>query len=334
MPRLPGQGPAGACESGSVTLTSEMAGETGGFAQRPSWVSAPIKLRRQVELICGSGVVGSTDVHGGMSPGPAAILGLDDGRRVFVKAVSGQASVGSHRAYMREAATLAAMPAQAPAPTLVGSADVDGWLALVMTVADGEPAGPPWTSSGIRLVASACEAIAVIPAPSSVPMICDLLTDLDGWHKLAGGDAGRLDEWEHSHATALARLAAGWQDWTVGETLVHQDVRADNAVVDHAAGRATLVDWSFGCSGADWLDRARLAADVVCAGHQDGQSVALRAAVGILDLLPPGSARFVAALAGMWRYRSTLPALPGHPSLRRWQYERALAVRPLLAAVI
>jgi hypothetical protein len=113
--------------------------------------------------------------------------------------------------------------------------------------------------------------------------------------------------------------------------LVHQDIRADNAVVDHVAGRATLVDWSFGCSGAHWLDRARLAADIVCAGHQDGRSVALLSAVGILDSLPQDAARFVAALAGMWRYRSTLP---GHPSLRRWQYERALAVRPLLTVLI
>jgi hypothetical protein len=42
-----------------------------------------------------------------MSPGPAAILALEDGRRVFVKAVSRHVSAGSHRAYEREATVLA-----------------------------------------------------------------------------------------------------------------------------------------------------------------------------------------------------------------------------------
>lgn len=45
-----------------MTLTSEAAGEPRGFAQRPSWVAAPSELREQVELICGSAVIGSDDV--------------------------------------------------------------------------------------------------------------------------------------------------------------------------------------------------------------------------------------------------------------------------------
>ena len=161
-----------------MTLTSEAAGEPRGFAQRPSWVAAPTELREQVELICGSAVIGSDDVHGGMSPGPAAILRLEDGRRVFVKAVSRQTSAGSHRAYAREAATLAALPAEAPAPTLFGCADVDGWLALVMSAAAGKPAGPPWMANNVRLVAAACETLAALPAPQAVPAISELLTDL------------------------------------------------------------------------------------------------------------------------------------------------------------
>jgi hypothetical protein len=315
-------------------LTSGTAGGPRGFAQRLPWVATPVALRAQVERICGSAVIGSEDVHGGMSPGPAAILHLADGRRVFVKAVSRQASAGSHGAYAREAATLAAMPAEAPAPTLYGCADVDGWLALVMSAAAGKPAGPPWTAGSVRLVAAACDTIAALPAPQSVPVISDLLTDLDGWHKLAAGDGAALDGWELRRAASLANLAADWRGWTAGAALVHQDIRADNAVVDHAAGRATLVDWSYGCAGANWLDRARLAADVVGTGHQDGPSAAVRAAVDILASLPQGAARFVVALAGMWRYRSTLPPLPGHPTLRPWQYQRALALRPLLATLL
>lgn len=308
--------------------------DQGTFAERPSWATAPAAIRCRVEEICDSPVAGSRDVHGGMSPGPAAVLRLRDGRSAFVKAVSRAASGRSFQAYVREAVTLAAMPRQAPAPTLIGYVDADGWFALVMSVAPGEPAGPPWTAGSADLVAAACETLARIEAPGAVPRVADLLTDFDGWQRLATGRAGRLDGWERRHAATLARLAAGWQHWTAGQTLVHQDIRADNAVVDRAAGRAVLVDWGYGCAGAEWLDRARLAADIVCSGHHDGSAAGLRTAIGILDPLPADAARYVVALAGMWRYRSTLPALPGQPTLRHWQRARAWAMRPLLAALI
>ncbi|WP_127499658.1 phosphotransferase [Actinoplanes solisilvae] len=274
-------------------------------------------------------MAGARDVHGGMSPGPAAILNLAHGRRVFAKAVSREASEASHRFYLREADVLAAIPAAAPAPSLLGTVEVGGWCALVMSLAEGDPAGPPWTATTVTLVVAACEQIAALTAPPSLPRVGDLLTDLDGWHRLIAADAA-LDRWEHRHAGALAELAEGWEQWTTGTTLVHQDVRADNAVVDSGVGRAVLVDWSFGCAGADWLDRARLAADLVGAGHREGAEVALASATKILGGLPAGAVRFVAALAGMWRYRSTLPAPPGHPTLRNWQRERAVRLRPLL----
>jgi hypothetical protein len=107
-------------------------------------------------------------------------------------------------------------------------------------------------------------------------------------------------------------------------------IRADNAIIDHRGGRARLVDWGYGCAGADWLDRARLAADIVGTGHEAGHEPALRSAVAVLERLPAGAGRFVVALAGMWRYRATLPPLPGHPTLRSWQHHRARAVRPLV----
>jgi hypothetical protein len=305
----------------------------GGFTSRLPWSAAPEPLRRQVDRICGGSQVG-TDVHGGMSPGPAAVLSLRDGSRVFVKAVSDSLSTRSHANFVREAVALRAMPRGAPAPHLLGVAEWCGWIALVMSCAPGAAAGPPWTAGGVPLVARACEATSACVAPAVVPPILDLLTDLDGWAKLAAGQAGPLDGWEAAHGTQLAARAEGWGAWTAGTWLVHQDIRADNAIVDHRSGCATLVDWSYCCAGANYLDRARLAADVVCTGHEDGPEAALAVALAILAPLPDEAARFVIALAGMWRYRSTLPPLPGSPTLRHWQYERARAIRPLLAALI
>ncbi|XVU30223.1 hypothetical protein ACQPZJ_24980 [Actinoplanes sp. CA-054009] len=283
-----------------------------------------MSLRQKVTSISGAPVVSSRDVHGGMTPGPAVVLGLADGREIFVKAVPTSAT-GSCRAYRREAIALAALPPSAPAPTLIGSAEIDGWFALIMTRVAGAPAGPPWDDRAARLVATACARIGSLSAPAEVPPIGELLTDLDGWDRLP--DELR-DGWEREHAPKLARIARRWPEWTAGRALVHQDVRADNALIGDEA--ATLVDWSFGCSGASWLDGARLAADVVAAGHRDGPEAALRVAGQTLAGLPEGASRFVAALAGMWRFRSTLPPLAGLPTLRGWQAARARALRPLL----
>ena len=52
----------------------------GSFTERPSWATAPGAVRRRVETICASPVSHSADIHGGMSPGPAAILSLADAR--------------------------------------------------------------------------------------------------------------------------------------------------------------------------------------------------------------------------------------------------------------
>lgn len=111
---------------------------------------------------------------------------------------------------------------------------------------------------------------------------------------------------------------------------MHQDVRADNAIVDLDSGIGTLVDWSFACAGAAWLDRARLAADIVCTVHADGSDAALKAASSIRDAINEQGIMFVAALAGMWRLRSTLPPIASLPTYRQWQLSRSIAVRPLL----
>ncbi|SNS77846.1 hypothetical protein SAMN05421812_101755 [Asanoa hainanensis] len=62
------------------------------FTNRPPWHKAPADLRAAV---CGGEVVAARDVHGGMSPGPAAILTLANGDTVFAKAVSSAVSAGA-----------------------------------------------------------------------------------------------------------------------------------------------------------------------------------------------------------------------------------------------
>ncbi len=301
-----------------------------------------------------------------MSPGPAAVLTLADGRIVFVKAVGPSKSADLYRG---EAVALALLPPGVPAATLLGTVDADGWVAVITSYAPGVIAGPPWTDRGIAAVVQACVRVAAFRAPDGLPPVLDLLPDLDGWAKLTA-----VDSWEAQWAPRLAEAVLGWREWTAGDVLVHHDLRADNAIVDASTGLATLVDWSFASRGAPWIDRALLAADVAAAGHVDGPEAAVAAALRVLDALPdptlrsgvpltrasrsaavrpeaagsrerlPGEAvpatalsasgRFVIGLAGMWRFNSTLADIPGMPTHRRWQRERAHAMRPLLQHLI
>ncbi|HET8988101.1 MAG TPA: hypothetical protein VFN43_06280 [Humibacillus sp.] len=123
-------------------------------------------------------------------------------------------------------------------------------------------------------------------------------------------------------------MSDGWRTWTMGDRLVHLDVRCDNAV-EHG-DTVWLVDWAAACSGAGWIDEAMLALDVVGSGHVGGEQVALDAALGILARLPYEARRFVVAWTGMLRRNSLLPPRPARPTYRAWQAQRAQALQPLL----
>ncbi|MEU8655888.1 phosphotransferase family protein [Actinoplanes philippinensis] len=289
----------------------------------------PTVLAHAVETCLGSPIVDFRDVHGGMTPGPAATLSLDNGASAFVKAMSKGINARSYELYQQEAAVLAVMRTGVPAARLWGIVEVDDWVALVMDRVPGTAAGPPWTNGAVAAVASACAATAEVIAPAGVPPVLGRLPDLDGWTKLAA-EPDDLTGWEIRHVDRLAAATSGWRTWTAGRLLTHQDIRADNAIIDPASGTAVLVDWGCAAAGAPWLDRALLAADVVAAGHAEGPEVARRQALELLLGEPSEASRFVIAQAGMWRRNSTLPAHPGMPTHRAWQRARADVLQPLI----
>lgn len=304
------------------------------FTARPSWASVPGSVRQRLTDVLGSPTIGWTDLHGGMSPGPAARLTLADGRRVFVK--GGSATVGprSHRLHVREAEVLGCLPPTVPAAQLLAVVRTREWIVLATTWVDGPSTGAPWTAPAVRAVADACALVAAHPAPPSMPRCADRYEGLDGWASLASGQPTTdLDAWDTRHAERLAELATGWREWIDGGSLAHHDVRGDNAVIDRRTGQATLVDWAFCGQGPSWLDRAWLAIDVVAAGHVGGPARAVDEAMRLLASAPTEASRFVVAVAGMWRFNATLPPHPGMPTHRRWQLERVCALRPLLDAI-
>jgi aminoglycoside phosphotransferase (APT) family kinase protein len=298
--------------------------------QRVAWGDAPAWLRAEVEDRLGGPVAEAVTQPAGFSPGIAARLRLDDGRRAFVKAVGPEPnpdSPGIHRAEVR---TMAVLPRSAPAPRLLWSLDRRGWVALGFEDVDGAHPALPWRPGELRRVLDmvAAMAAALTPAPAGLPPAGDRLADtFTGWRDLAAaraaGDAlPGLDPWAARHLDRLADLEAGWPAAAAGPTLVHSDLRADNLLLTPT--RVVAVDWPWACVGAAWLDLLLLLPSVAMQGGPDPEPTFTAHPVAA-GADPGAVTATLAAVAGFLVAGARRPPPPGLPTLRAFQHGQAVA---------
>jgi len=301
------------------------------FTRRSTWADTPSPVREAVAEALGAPITGHTDLHGGMSPGPAVRLRLADGREVFVKAVSADVRAHNHAMIRQEAGILDVLPTTVPAPRRLATVEVGPWIALATTWAPGTtPAA--WTDASMAAVVQACRTASAHDAPGVLPPVAQRIFDFNGWERLARIGPG--DDWEAATAGPAAGVVAGWERWTAGGALVHRDLRLDNTAVDEATASATLLDWAYASAGAPWIDVAQLAADVVATGHGHGPATATDRAYRLVRTLPDEAARFVVGLAGMWTIRAVTVTEPVMPEIATWRRARAAALRPLVTRLI
>jgi hypothetical protein len=301
------------------------------FTPRTPWMETPQPVRTAVAEALGTTIVAHTDLHGGMSPGPAVGLRLADGRKVFVKAVSAEVRAHNHRMIRQESNILDILPQSVPAPRRLTMVERGPWIALATTWAPGAT-GASWTDASIKAVVKACRTANGHRAPAALPPVAQRIFDFDGWTRLLA--LGPSDPWEATHAEPAADVVSGWPRWTAGDALVHRDIRLDNTTVDAHGGRAVLLDWAYAASGAPWIDVAQLAADVVATGHVQGPDVATERAYRLVRTLPPEASRFVVGLTGMWTIRAATIPDGVMPTISTWRRARATALRPLVARMI
>ena len=296
--------------------------------QRIPWEALPASVRDAVETGLGAKVAGATTQPGGMSPGVAARLELADGQRAFVKAVGSEPNPYSPGMHRREAEVAAALPAEAPAPRLLFAHDDGNWVALVFEDVEGHEPAVPWRPDELERVLAALTdlAEALTPAPVAAPTAADYLAELfGGWSQLAQqGGAEGVDPWATARLDELARLEAGWAEASIGETLLHADVRSDNVLLTEE--RVVFVDWPHACLGAAWLDLAGFLPSLAMQGGPRPWEVFEAHPLGrnaprerVLPL--------IAAFAGFFVQRSTLPPPPGLATLR--EFQRAQSVEAL-----
>ena len=291
--------------------------------QRLPWSDIPAPLRAAVEDQLGARVVQAVTQPGGFSPGVAARLRLDDGRRAFVKAV-GDINPESPDIHRAEARIAAALPASAPAPRLLGTIDTAGWVILILEDIEGRTPAQPWQQAELDrvLVAMTGLAATLTPSPVQAPPAGTRYNHLgQGWQLFGSAPDGArlasaLDPWAARNLSSCAALERDWADAVRGDCLAHGDTRADNVLL--TANRVVFVDWPWACLAPPWFDLVGMLPSVAMQGGGDAEQILARHPLGrAAD--PAAVTVMVAALAGLFLWLCGQPDPPGLPTLRAFQ---------------
>jgi aminoglycoside phosphotransferase (APT) family kinase protein len=280
-------------------------------------------MRAALEAEFGGRVIASDGRTGGFSPGLAAVLTFDDGRRVFAKAVSAARNQFSFDMIRAESRVLAALPAHVPAPGLRWTYDDGEWVALVTDAIDGHNPGRPWNADdlGRYLAAATTLAESLTPRPIDATPIWDD-DEFRSWSRLAsepGSDA--FAPWIRARMPQLAGLDAQWPIATRGDSLMHGDFRADNLVLKPGGG-FVAVDWPSVTAGPAWLDL--LLSLPSAAMHGAGDPDQLWRGHPLARAAEPDAVNVaLAGFAGMLLGRSLEPVPPLLPTIREFQRVQA-----------
>lgn len=317
----------------------DMEGPPPARGERLAWGDVPVGVRERVQRWLGGRVVEAVTQPAGFSPGVAARLVVDDGRRVFVKAIGPEPNADSPDIHRSEIRVAAALPSAAPVSRMLWSHDegAGGWVVLAFEDIDGRHPTEPWQADELDRVVAAMEEMGELLTPSPLPesMVgaasVKFGASLQGWRRLRDDRPSLLehvDEWSRRHIDTLVAIDETAEDALKGSTLLHSDIRADNILL--TPERTWFVDWPHACVGPSWFEVVGLAPSVTMQGGPPPEEVAARhSAYRAAD----GDAVTAAAvaLAGYFTYQAVQPPLPGLPTLRAFQEAQGTVARQWVA---
>lgn len=317
-------------------------------SRRPAWADLPRAVRDGLASAAGSAVVGvEPPVASGFSGGFAAVLHLADGRDVFAKAGYG-ANPHLLDAYAKEAWVLERLPAAVPAPRLIGAAALGpgeagefGWSLLAIEAAGGS-IPVPWTTRALGIAHEACLACveALSPAPADLAARLGRMVDTFARAEkivgaLPGLAAGTLERsagqprWLDRRLDDVQALVLRARTALAGDTATHNDLRADNLLID--GDRAVVVDWNWPNLGPAWTDWVGL----LPIARADGVDVdaALAASPLTRHVDPDDVDAWLAVVAAYMLSVAPQPLwVGGHPAIRQHQRRYARLFLDWLAA--
>jgi hypothetical protein len=261
-------------------------------------------LAARLGVLLASPVVSATVVGRGFTNNARWLVGLEDGRTVFVKQAADLVTADwlrrEHHAYEH---------LHGPwLPRMLAWQD-SAQPVLVLEDLSACSWPPPWSDAGIAAVQGALADISAAPPPPGLRRAIDSNYAEGGWPEVARDPSPFLslglcsERWLRQ---ALSRLlsAADFRQLD-GAALCHLDVRSDNVCLRD--GQAILVDWNLAAIGnpefdlAFWLPSLRV---------EGGPRPAEIAQVN------PG---VVAIVAGFFASRAGLPTIPAAPDVRKIQ---------------
>jgi len=257
-----------------------------------------------------------TPVKGGNSDAQRGIVHIFDGSPVFVK-IGYSEHTKNWTAKEIQAYGFLKEYGYAHMPQLLSAnEDQTGFAIEALTTEDGWDWTDTWDKSRLDATLAAMDTLAALhPDDTYGELLKPVITDADnGWKKLSASPERQAVLSEklraHSAPDILADLSASVERssaYTVRhDTLVHGDVRADNAAWNAKRGEVKLIDWNWLELGDIRLDLAAFLTHV----HKNGLDV--REEYG--DRLDPDALYWI---AGFWFEAASKPMWPGGPTTLR-----------------
>ena len=296
----------------------------------------PGRVRSEVERWLGCAVVVAVTQPTGFSPGVAAWLTTDDGRRVFVKAAGPEPNADTPKMHRREISAVTALPGASPVPRLLWSYDEGegGWVVLVFEDVDGRHPIQPWRIDELDRVVAAMEDLSTLLTPSPLP--ADMIGTagdefVRGWRLLRDERPSRLDsvdERSRCHIETLVAIEETVGRALEGDTLLNNDIRADNILL--TPERTWFVDWPHASVGPPWLDVVTFAPSVTMQGGPHPEEVISRHSA-CRNAESDAITAAVVALAGYFTHQAVQPPPPGLPTVRAFQDAQGVVAREWVA---
>ncbi|MBP2380811.1 phosphotransferase [Brachybacterium sacelli] len=288
------------------------------MTHRLRWADLPLPVRTRVETRLGAPVLETRSAIGGFSSSSAEIVTTAGGRRAFVKAVTSRINAASEELNRREAATLADLPRDVPAPRLLDAFSEGDWFVLLIEVADGELPQQPWQPRELDVVLEALDTLAQVATPTPLPEVPALETllgpDLKGFDRVAADPPPDLDPWLRERLDPLREAAELGVASLAGDILCHSDLRADNLLVT-ADGQVRIVDWAWAARGARFADALQLLASVDDRSGTLGVSARIDAVMARHGTPTEVATDLLAGILGFFVDAARLPTDPSLPTL-------------------
>ncbi|MER6171383.1 phosphotransferase [Streptosporangium sp. NPDC001681] len=288
------------------------------------WSDLPVQARDIIEARVGLALKIET-VDKGLMPGFAAHLRTQE-RSVFVKAVAQDSPAAPLYARERWAGTV--LPPGLPAPRMLWSGDVEGWIVLLYEYLDGRDADLSPGSPDIWRVLDTVTVLGetLTPCPAQGGSVPDVAGNVVGLQvkaaRLLEGSVGGL-LYRAMYETALRGFTP---DALAGNTLLHYDLHPGNLQI--SGEQAYAVDWAFAARGAAWIDPFMLVPRLILAGHPPSQAEAL---IGQVPAWRSAPKEPVTALAALWTLYRLYKAQSGPSKERDFRARAAEAGRSWVA---